>query len=78
MILSHGLHTKQVDYTNAFCQSDIKKEIYIEPPKVFGGVEKIPKVFRLFENLYGLKRNPKTFFDKFEAGLREKLYTVSN
>ena len=26
MILSHGWHTKQVDYTNAFCKVEIKKK----------------------------------------------------
>ena len=45
MILSHGWHTKQVDYTNAFAQAEINEEIYIEPPRGFGAMDKIPTFF---------------------------------
>ena len=39
MILSNGWHTKQVDYTNAFAQAEINEEIYIVPPRGFGGAD---------------------------------------
>ena len=61
MILSHGWHTKKVDYTNTFCQADITEEVYIDPSKGFGGVDKIPKVLRLLKSLYGLKQAPEDF-----------------
>ena len=32
MILSNNWHTKQVDYTNAFYQEDLKEEVCIDPP----------------------------------------------
>ena len=28
-----GLATKQIDYSNAFCQADIDKEVYVEMPR---------------------------------------------
>ena len=77
MILPHGWHTKQVDYTNAFAQAEINEEIYIEPPRGFGGVDKIPKVLKLLKSLYGLKQALKTFFDKLKAGLLERGFIQS-
>ena len=35
LVLSKGWCTRQVDYTNAFAQADLKEEIYIEPPRGF-------------------------------------------
>ena len=35
MVLSKGYCTRQVDYTNAFAQVDIKEEVYVEPSKRF-------------------------------------------
>ena len=77
MILSHGWHTNQVDYTNVFYQADIREEIYIEPPKGFGGVEKIPKVLRLLKLLYEIKQAPEIFFDKLKTGLLERNFVQS-
>jgi hypothetical protein len=36
MVLQNGWATKQVDYKNAFAQSDMKETVYIEPPKICG------------------------------------------
>ena len=77
MILPHGWHTKQVNYTNALCQAEIKERIYIEPTNGFGGVDKIPTVLRLLESIYGLKQAPKTLFDKLKAGLLERNFVQS-
>ena len=77
MILSQGWHTKKVDYTNAFCQAEIQEEIYIDPPKGFGGVDKIHKVLKLLKILHGLKQAPNTFFDKLQAGLLEMNFVQS-
>jgi Reverse transcriptase (RNA-dependent DNA polymerase) len=35
LILVLGLATKQVDYTNAFCQADLDDEVYVQMPKLF-------------------------------------------
>jgi hypothetical protein len=72
MILSNGWSTKQVVYTKAFAQADINEEVYVDPPRGFGGADGIHKVLRLLKSLYGLKQAPKTFFDKLKAGLEER------
>ena len=41
MIFSINWHTKQVDYTNAFYQEDVKKQVYIYPSCGFGGSNSI-------------------------------------
>jgi hypothetical protein len=36
MVLQNGWAAKQVDYTNAFAQAEMKETVYIEAPKLFG------------------------------------------
>lgn len=69
MILTNRWTTKQVDYTNAFAQADLKEEVYIEQPKGFARKDKLDMVLKLIKSLYGLKQAPKTFFEKLKAGL---------
>jgi hypothetical protein len=49
---------KQVDYTNAFAQAEMKETVYIETPRLCG--PKIGKylVLLLLKSLYGLKQAP--------------------
>ena len=53
---SEGLHTRQVDFSNAFVQADLKEEVYIQVPQGFlgsnGGTE--DPVLKLNNSLYGL------------------------
>ena len=72
MILSNSWHTKQVYYTNAFPQEYLKEEVYIDPPCGFGGFYGILKVLRLVKSLYGIRKPPKTFFDKLWCGILEQ------
>ena len=78
LILSKGWITKQVDYTNAFAQADLKEEVYIEPPKGFARRDKKDMILRLIKSLYGLKQAPKTFYDKLTEGLTERGFQQSN
>ena len=78
MVLANGWTTKQVDYTNAFTQADLKEEVYIEPPKGFQRKDKKDQVLRLIKSLYGLRQAPKSFFDKLSAGLIERGFTQSH
>ena len=71
MVLSHEWHTRQVDYTNAFVQADLKEEVCIEPPRGFSSHLGKDMVLHLFKSLYSLKQTPKAFFDKLKAGLLE-------
>ena len=77
MILAKEWTTRQVDYTNAFAQSDIKEEVYVEQPKGFQRKDKLDIVLKLFKSLYGLKQAPKSFYDKISEGLQERGFIQS-
>ena len=77
MVLANGWTTRQVDYTNAFTQAELKEEVYIEPPKGFQRKDKKDLVLRLLKSLYGLKQAPKSFFDKLSQGLRDRGFVQS-
>ena len=76
-VLTEGWSTRQVDYTNAFAQADLKEEVYLEYPCMFGPKSGTNKVLRLLKNLYGLRQAPCTFFEKLREGLLEHGYTQS-
>jgi hypothetical protein len=78
MVLREGWATKQVDYTNAFAQAEIKETVYIEPPKLFGSKSGTDMVLLLLKSLYGLKHAPKTFYEKLRDGLLERGFTKSD
>ena len=78
LILSKNWTTKQVDYTNAFAQAELKEEVYIEPPRGFSRGDHRDMVLKLRNSLYGLKQAPKSFFDKLKAGLLERGFTQSS
>jgi hypothetical protein len=61
-----GLATKQVDYTLAFVQADLKETVYVEMPKLF---EKQGYVYKLKKSVYGLRQAPLNFFNTLREGL---------
>lgn len=76
-VLTEGWATRQVDYTNAFAQAEIKEEVYLEFPRMFGPKSGNNVVLKLLKSLYGLKQAPRTFFEKLRAGLLERGYSQS-
>jgi hypothetical protein len=70
-VLTKGWTTQQVNYTNAFAQAEIKEEIYVEYPRLFGSKSGPGKDLCLLKSLYGLHQAPRTFFKKLKAGLQE-------
>ena len=77
LVLSEGWCTRQVDYTNAFSQADLKEEVYIEPPRGFQRKDSKDLVLKLNKSLYGLRQAPKSFFDKISEGLVERGFRQS-
>jgi hypothetical protein len=75
LVLQEGWATRQVDYTNAFAQAEIGEAVFVEPPKLFGSKNGKDLVLKLLKSLYGLKQAPRTFFEKLDAGLRERGFT---
>ena len=67
MVLANAWTTRQVDYTNAFTQAELKEEVYIEPPKGFQRKDRKDLVLKLLKSLYGLKQAPKSFYDKLTS-----------
>jgi hypothetical protein len=71
-VLTEGWTTRQVDYTNAFAQAELKEEVFVEYPRLFGPKSGTDRVLRLLKSLYGLRQAPRTFFEKLKAGLEER------
>jgi hypothetical protein len=71
-VLTEGWTTRQVDYTNAFAQAELKEEVYVEYPRLFGPKSGANKVLHLLKSLYGLRQAPRTFFEKLKSGLEER------
>ena len=72
LILSivHGLATRQVDYVNAFAQSDLEnKEVYIEIPAGYEHLNDVDCVLKLNKSLYGMTDAPLIFFEFLKANL---------
>ena len=66
----HNLHTKSVDFVQAYPQAAIQSTIYLRPP---AGVVLNDKngemVLKLLKNLYGLKDAGRTWFEHLSDGL---------
>jgi hypothetical protein len=77
LTLANGWETRQVDYTNAFAQADIKEEVFVELLRDFAATEVGEYVLKLNKSLYGLKQAPKTFFDHLRSGLIERGFKQS-
>ena len=71
-VLTEGWTTRQVDYINAFAQAELKEEVYVEFPRLFGPKSGSDKVLHLQKSLYCLRQAPRTFFEKLKAGLEER------
>ena len=70
------LKLEHFDVTNAFTQSDIDSEIYVEPPK--GYPEYKDKVLKLRKSLYGTKQASRMWQLKLRSKLLEMGFTNSS
>ena len=60
----HNLHTKSVDFVQAYPQTNIKSTIYLQnPTRVVLTQDKGDTVLKLQKNLYGLKGAGLTRFE---------------
>jgi hypothetical protein len=53
-VLTEGWTTRPVGYTNAFAQAELKEDVYVECPRLFGPASGKEKVLHLRKSLYGL------------------------
>jgi hypothetical protein len=77
LVLREVWSSHQVDYTNAYTQAELKEEVYVEPPKYFAPGNGTDLVLHLIKSLYGLKKAPKTFFEKLRAGIVQRGFVQS-
>jgi len=68
---SHGWTSRQVDFTNAFCQSPQKGDVYMELPQYYrpAGCEDKDVVLKLKKSLYGQLDSPKLFYEHLCKGM---------
>ena len=69
--LVFDLEMRQVDFTNAFAQADIKTDVYLDLPKGFRNNDDPDGdyVLKLKKTLYGMKESPRNFFELLSSVL---------
>lgn len=79
MAASMNLHTRSVDFQNAFCQAKQDTPLYIELPKHYKvrGREHEDLVLDLQKSLYGTVTAPKQFYEHIDAGMRSEGFVPS-
>jgi hypothetical protein len=75
-----GLKTRQVDFTNAFCQAEQKDPLFIELPPHYQikGMEHLDIVLSLQKSLYGTVTAPKQFYEHLKIGMENKVLLQVN
>ena len=76
---SLNLHSRSIDFQNAFCQAEQKTPLYIELPGYYKvkGRENEDLVLLLKKSLYGTTTAPKQFFEYISAGMESEGFVPS-
>ena len=72
-----GLASRQVDYTNAFVQANVKTDMYVELPRGFDPIMETESVLQLHKNLYGSRDAPLAWFETLKASLEKRGFQAS-
>lgn len=74
-----GLHTRSIDFSNAFAQASIPegKDVYIEVPKGFAPTDGRDCVMKLKKSLYGSTIAPRLWYEKISKGLIDRGFVAS-
>ena len=72
---THGWESRQVDFTNAFLQSDQPEDqpLYMEMPQFYRplGCEDLDLVLRMKKSIYGQVNSPKLFYEHLCVGMQK-------
>ena len=74
-----GLHTRSIDFSNAFAQALIPdgKDVYIEVPKGFALTDGHDCVMKLKNSLYGSMTAHRLWYEKILQGLIDRGFVPS-
>jgi hypothetical protein len=69
---SHGWISRQVDFSNAFCQSPQVRDVCVELPQYYRpkGCQDKDVVLKLQKSLYGQLDSPKLFYEHLSKGMK--------
>ncbi len=71
------LHTRLVDFTNAFSQAKLKEIVYVKLPLMYESIDGSDVVLKLNKLLYGLVQAPLCCYMYLKEGLLVKGFTPS-
>lgn len=72
------LELVQMDVKTAFLHGDLHEEIYMQQPEGFAKKGREKLVCKLQKSLYGLKQEPRQWYQKFDAFMSSQQFTQSN
>jgi len=73
--------TKQVNFSNAFVQAPLEKNVYVSLPPMFNdasGLDPKSLCLKLNKSLYGMREAPKLWADHLEKGLIKSRFASSH
>ncbi|KAL5770428.1 hypothetical protein ACOSP7_014582 [Xanthoceras sorbifolium] len=73
-----GWDIQQLNVNNAFLNEDLQEVVYMQQPEGFIEAAHPDAVCRLYKSLYGLKQDPRAWFDKLKSALVQYGFTPSN
>ena len=79
--LQRGWVTKQIDFSNAFVQAPMERDVYVALPYLFNDSSNLPSrelCLHLKKSLYGLKEAPKLWADWLAKGLNDIGFKASD
>jgi Reverse transcriptase (RNA-dependent DNA polymerase)/GAG-pre-integrase domain len=76
-VLTLGLKTRCIDFSNAFVQAKLDDPIYIHMPRGFHSTEGSNTCLRLEKSLYGIAQAPRLWFDHLKAKLENNGFKQS-
>jgi hypothetical protein len=74
LVAAKYLHLEQLDVKKTFLHGDLEEEIYMQQPQGYEVKGKENLVCRLNKSLYGLKKDPRQWYLKFERFMSEQGY----
>ena len=81
LALQRGWVTRLIDFSNAFVQTPLHKDVFVSlPPMFMDDKANYPKglCLKLHKSLYGMREAPKLWADYLEKGLRHSGFNPSH